>query len=93
MEENKSVMEKSWDAIKNMNEDFAANILFAMILVVSILALVYHFYLSGLLKRECSFMDSLYGLIYFITIVRIFLKYYNVLTIIYLIHHQYLINN
>lgn len=61
MEENKSVMGKSWDAIKNMNEDFAANIIFAMILVVSILALVYHFYLSGLLKRECSFMDSLYS--------------------------------
>ena len=47
--------------IKNLNEDSVVNILLGFIIIIIILMIAYTYYMSTLLAKECSIMDSLYS--------------------------------
>jgi hypothetical protein len=47
--------------IKSLNEDSVVNILLGFIIIIIILMIAYNFYMSTLLAKECSIMDSLYS--------------------------------
>jgi hypothetical protein len=49
------------DSIKNLNENFVTYMLFAMIILFTIIVLWYYFYMRNLVNRECSAMDRVFS--------------------------------
>lgn len=56
-----NLISQAMNMVSNMNDNFAATILFVVLILLIICVLIYYFYIRNLLTKECSSMDTMYG--------------------------------
>jgi len=56
-----NLISQAMKMVSNMNDNFAATILFVVLILLIIFVLIYYFYIRNLLRKECTYMDTMYG--------------------------------
>lgn len=56
-----NLISQAMNMVSNMNDNFAATILFVILILLIICVLIYYFYIRNLLTNECKSISSMYG--------------------------------
>jgi len=56
-----NLISQAMNMVSNMNDNFAAMILFVILILIVICVLIYYLYIRNLLSKECAYMDTMYG--------------------------------